>query len=325
MSKTILLVVNFGGPRNQAEVSSFLRTLLTDEDVIRTSLPSFLQKALFKRIAKKRAPLVALDYEKIGGGSPIFADTEWMAEALGRILEIPALAFHRYLESTHASFLESLKNLQPEEILVFPLFPQFSYATTGSIARWFSDHLPLSCTKRMSWIKSYPQHKAYIGAFVALVREFLEEKKIEESEALLFFSAHGLPCQFIEEGDVYQKECIASYAAIAKQFPKAKSLLAYQSKFGKGEWLEPSTGDLCKKPEEFIGDKKHVVFLPLSFSSDHIETLFEIEELYVGSLKAQRISAYRCPALGRRSDWVDAAAEIIKDRSFVSNQMLIRG
>ncbi len=324
MTKTILLVVNFGGPRNQEEVSSFLTTLLTDEEVIRTPLPAFLQKALFRRVAKKRAPLVAHDYKKIGGGSPIFADTEWMAASLSQALEIPALAFHRYLESTHAAFLESLYKINAEEILVFPLFPQFSYATTGSIAKWFADHMTPVLTKRMSWIKSYPQHKSYVNAFSAVVRGFLKEKGLDESETLLFFSAHGLPCQFIEEGDVYQKECQASYAAIAKQFPKAKSLLAYQSKFGRGKWLEPSTGDLCKNPKEFIGDKKHIVFLPLSFSSDHIETLFEIEELYVTPLKEQGFSAYRCPALGRSLSWVNAAAEIIKEGSFVSNQMLIR-
>ncbi len=322
--KKILVVVNFGGPRDLIEVPSFLVSLLTDEDVIRTPFPAFFQKWFFRRIALKRAVNVAKDYEQIGGGSPIFADTEWVAKELSKQLELHTLTFHRYIESTHPLFLKALYELKPEEIVVFPLFPQFSYATTGSIARWFSVHIDCNYVNRMKWIRSYSKNTFYIQAFISLIQEFLLEKKIKEEEALLFFSAHGVPVKYILEGDSYQKECEESFFAIKKAFPLASSLLAYQSKFGRGKWLEPSTGDLCQRPDKWLGEKKHVVIIPLSFSSDHIETLFEIEELYINSLRSLGVSAYRCPALGRRDDWIHAAARIIQEEATTSNQALVR-
>lgn len=322
MSKKILLVVNFGGPRDLTEVASFLEALLTDEDVIRTRLPSWFQKVLFRRIAKKRAPKISVDYAKIGGRSPIFFDTEWMAEVLGERLGLPSLAFHRYLEETHDQFLESFSAMQADEVLVFPLFPQFSYTTIGSIARWFSSRLD---TISLRWVPSYYNNEAYIKVLCASIQDFMQGKKIKEEEAVLVFSAHGLPVRYIEEGDVYQKECEASFAATVACFPKSSSLLCYQSQFGRGKWLKPSTIDVSSNPDRYFDRNKKIIFIPLSFSSDHIETLFEIEELYVKPLCAQGVLAYRCPALGRRDDWVEAAAELIQRGPYESNDELIRG
>ncbi len=323
MTKKALLVVNFGGPRNQHEISSFLQSLLTDKEIIRTPLPGFLQDLLFRRIAKKRAPVVAEDYAKIGGGSPIYADTEWMALQLGSKLNLQTITFHRYLESTHKEFLKAIHHLDAEEILVFPLFPQFSYATTGSIARWFLENVHPHVVRKMRWVKAYSKHKAYLRVFDQSIREFLSEKQIEEEELCLFFSAHGLPVSFITSGDVYQKECEDSFNALKAGFPRAESYLSYQSQFGRAKWLEPSTVNMVEKAKTFLGSKK-AVFIPLSFTSDHIETLYEIEELYVEPLTESGFSAYRCPALGRKAEWVDAAFQIIEEGDYSSNAMLVR-
>lgn len=322
MSKTALLVVNFGGPRNLEEVPDFLKALLTDCDVIRTPLPSFLQQFFFRKIAKRRAPKVAKDYAKIGGKSPIFADTEWMATNLSELLNMPTLAFHRYLKATHEEFFHSLHEMQEDRILVFPLFPQFSYVTTGSIARYFSKYVKKETIQKMHWITSYATNDYYIEAFCRLIREFLQINGLEE--VTLFFSAHGLPVKYVREGDPYQKECEDSFKAIAKAFPEHSHILAYQSKFGRGEWLRPSTLEICTNPELFLDPKKPVVFIPLSFSSDHIETLFEVEEEYIKPLQDLGFSAYRCPALGRRKDWVEAVGKIIEESKSVQNQTLIR-
>ncbi len=322
MSKIALVLVNFGGPRNLQEVEKFLIALLTDSDVIRTPLPNFLQKLLFTRAAKKRAPKIAEDYAKIGGGSPIFADTEWLSIALKEKMSIPVLAFHRYLVSTHSDFIASLHGLQAEKILVFPLFPQFSYVTTGSVARWFSEHVRKDVLERMDWISSYFCHDAYIDAFCFLIEEFLQEKGLEE--VTLLFSAHGLPEKYVSEGDPYQKECEGSFRAIAQRFPKHRSLLAYQSQFGRGKWLSPSTLEICENPKDVLNIERPVVFIPLSFSSDHIETLFEVEEQYIKPLKNLGFSAYRCPALGRREDWVNAIIKIIETKDPVGLSELIR-
>ncbi len=324
MDKIALVVVNFGGPRNLEEVRNFLEDLLTDHDVIRTGLPFFIQDFLFKKIAKKRSEKIAKDYALIGGKSPIFEDTEWVAAALGELLNRPSVAFHRYIRKTHADFLEKLKGLDAEEIWVFPLFPQFSYATTGSIARWVSKHVPTSICKKMKWVESYPVHLSYVEAFVENIREFLLEKGLKEEETVLLFSAHGLPESFVQKGDPYQKECQASFQKIASYFPKAQSMLSYQSKFGRSKWIEPSTLEVCNKVSQWIGEKKQIVFLPLSFTSDHIETLFEVEQEYMKPLRDSGYAVYRCPALGRRKGWLDAMKVILNNSKKVRTCSLIR-
>lgn len=324
MSKVALIVINFGGPRNLEEVPQFLEALLTDKDVIRTPFPAFLQDFFFKRVARKRSLKVARDYEKIGGKSPIFEDTEYLAEKIGKSMNLEAFCFHRYLNKTHPFFFQNLEKSDADEFWVFPLFPQFSYATTGSIARWFKDHLPVSLFNKMKWISSYESDEKFIESSVLNIKEFIEKKGFEEKDIAFVFSAHGLPESFILEGDPYQKQCQNSFEKISARFPQAFSLLSYQSKFGRAKWITPSTIDCCNRVNEWIGDKKHIVFVPLSFTSDHIETLFEIEEEYVAPLRDLGFSAHRCPALGRREDWLQSIESILIHSEKVNGASLIR-
>lgn len=324
MSKDPLLIVNFGGPRSLEEVPSFLHALLCDKDVIHTRLPQCLHTFLFGRIAKKRAAQVQEDYQMIGGGSPIFYDTEWITAQISTVMQRPALAFHRYIQQTHAEFLEKMAAWEGKDITVFPLFPQCSYTTTGSIARFLQKHVPSSIVKRMHWIKSYPKHPAYIEAMVSCIRAHIQQQGWEEEEVLLFCSAHGLPISYIEEGDPYQKECEETFRALQEHFPKADALLAYQSQFGKGKWLLPSTKTLCENPYAWIGHKKRILFVPVSFTSDHIETLFEIEEQYVHPLRALGLSAMRCSALNRDPLWLKAIIQMIGEIPKVSTSVLVR-
>lgn len=320
MKTQLLLFASFGGPRNLDEIAPFLKELLTDPDVIRTPFPYFAQKWFFTRIAKKRAEKIKADYTRIGGRSPIYADTEELAKQVGEKLKIKSLAFHRYLPATHDAFLEEMRAFKDAEIIVFPLFPQFSYATTGSIARFFLKKLPQIADK-MRWVASFPTHPAYVSAMQRKLREFLEEREIKEEKSILLFSAHGLPKKFIEEGDLYEKECVSSYHAIAQGFPKAEKILAYQSKFGRGEWLTPATEEICRTLPK---TDKQVVVIPLAFLSDHIETLFEIEEQYLPLLRTRGISAHRCPALNLRPDWIAAIGTILQDTPSCTTRSLVR-
>jgi ferrochelatase len=163
----------------------------------------------------------------------------------------------------------------------------------------------------MHWIRSYAEHPAFISAYQRRIREFLEKKVINEEECVLLFSAHGLPRSFITSGDPYESECQHSFEAIRRAFPKAIARLAYQSKFGRGEWLRPSTNEACEEILSWCGKKKRAVIIPLSFTSDHIETLYEIETLYLPILQRQGLQGDRCPALNLEEYWVDALAEII--------------
>lgn len=319
----LILLVNFGGPRSLEEVTPFLRELLCDQEVIRTHLPPFLHRYLFTRIAKQRAKKITADYKKIGGKSPIFEDTEAIRALLEEELGCSVLTFHRYLPATHQDSLDKLLALNPKIVDVFPLFPQFSYATTGSCAHWFLHHVPAFFIQRFRWVLSYATHPSYIQAKQETIREFLQQNQIPEEESLLLFSAHGLPQRFICTGDIYQQECERSFEAIRRKFPKAKHLLAYQSKFGKGSWIKPYTHTICQSIKTF--GRTHVLFIPLSFPSDHIETLFEVEQQYLPIVRSQGLQAWRIPALNRRCDWIKAIGTILQsERPFLNTAMLLR-
>lgn len=323
MTDQAYLIVNFGGPRTLEEIEPFLAALLTDKDVIATRFPQPIHNLLFKRVAAKRAQKICHDYEQIGGGSPIWIDTEYIASELRRQLKAPVLTFHRYLPSTHPSFLEEITHLHAEQIHVFPMFPQFTYATTGSIARFLSKHLPRATLQKFRWIKSYPYHSAFVRVTQNAIRDFLNASSLKEEEVFFLFSAHGLPQLFVDKGDPYAYECQTSYNAVMRAFPKAQGILCYQSKFGPGEWLRPYTNDVCQAIDTYT-HRTYCLFVPISFTSDHIETLFEVEELYKPLIAQKGFRPLRIPALNRRPDWLAAIPEIIADSAPCTTSMLIR-
>jgi len=325
MQKAAYLLVNFGGPRDLEEIEEFLIALLTDQEVIRTPFPAFFHRWLFTRVAKKRTHKVAPDYAMIGGKSPIFEDTQAIAASVGQKLGQEVLTFHRYLPKTHSSFLEQLHALADvDEIRIFPLFPQFSYATTGSIALWLTKHISKSIRSKMRWVKSYPDHPGYIATMEATLRSFLEAQNLREEETILLFSAHGLPKRFIDTGDPYQVECQRSFDKLRAFFPKALSYLSYQSQFGKEEWIRPYTQESCEQITSWGQGRQKAVVIPLSFTSDHIETLYEIEKLYLPVIRKRGIEAYRCPALGRREDWLTVIADMFKEEKGIETSALLR-
>lgn len=324
MNPVTYLIVNFGGPRTLKEVEPFLNSLLTDKEVIRTNFPQVFHNILFGRVAKKRAKSVSEDYAKIGGGSPIWTDTEFVAETLRHKLKAPVLTFHRYLPSTHKAFVEEINALESSEVRVFPMFPQFTYATTGSVAKFFLNHFTPFTLQKFKWVKSYPAHPAFIDSTVRAIRDFLILTGLKQEEVFFLFSAHGLPQNFIDKGDLYEYECRASFHNVMESFPEAESLLCYQSKFGRGEWLKPYTADVCRDIRSYAHGRKYCVFVPISFTSDHIETLFEVEELYMPLITEAGLHPFRVPALNRRPDWIDAIPRILSDSTPCTTSMLVR-
>ncbi len=312
------LLVNFGGPRHLDEIAPFLIELLCDRDVIRTPLPVPLHSWFFSRVARKRALRIRLDYEELGGGSPIYFDTETIAQILSARLKVPGLTFHRDLPATHAEALQKIKEAGP--LTVLPLFPQFCYATTGSVARFFSRH----SLHNLFWIRSYAGHPAFISAYQKRIADFLQEKNLKEEETFLLFSAHGIPKSFLKEGETYQSECETSFHSVMKAFPRAKGMLAYQSKFGRGEWLRPYTNEVCEEILTWHAERKNVVIVPITFTSDHIETLFEIEKLYLPPIVAKGLRAFRCPALNTELYWLSALEELLKETHLYSTSLLVR-
>lgn len=321
---TAYLLVNFGGPRALTEIKPFLQSLLTDKEVVRTKLPAILHRFLFKRIAARRAQVVGKEYVSIGGRSPLYADTEAVAQLLEERLQAPVLTFHRYLPRTHSATLEALETIDSVAVHVFPMFPQFSYATTGSCAQFFKKNLPHQVLKKMYWVKSYSTHPAFIHIFQEKIRNFLQGHHLEEKRCIFIFSAHGLPLSFVEEGDPYARECEASFHKIMQGFPQSLACLAYQSKFGPGEWLKPSTETMSRSIGSWNKGRDIVVFIPLSFTSDHLETLSEVEKQYMPLIREKGLKCYRLPAFNRSPQWVEAIETILAEFPFLTTTMLLR-
>jgi ferrochelatase len=134
------------------------------------------------------------------------------------------------------------------------------------------------------------------------------------------FSAHGLPQSFIDMGDTYKQECEESFRLILEKFPSAIGKLSFQSKFGRGKWIEPATDAVLQNIQLWNEGRKHIVLVPLSFTSDHIETLFEVENLYLPIIREQNLFAYRCPAFNRDPAWVETLLALFQDKTIVKKQ-----
>lgn len=321
------LLVNFGGPRDLDEVTPFLKELLCDRDVVRSGLPSFVHNFLFSCIAKRRAKRICQEYTHIGGKSPIYDDTEQLADSLRKSLKGPLWTFHRYLPLSHQAFFDQFKLMQAmDEILVIPLFPQMSYATTGSIARFFQTKMPRDLWQKLRWIPSYPTYPGFIEAYKEKIEESLKNLAWQENEVAVLASFHGIPQSFVDRGDPYLGECERSFKAIQPHFPGIVWKMSFQSKFGPGEWIKPYTEQVCQDPHWTQGRRK-ILIVPLAFTSDHIETLSEIENQYIPLLKAAGFEAKRVSALNSSSKFVDALTFLIQsyesDSKAIANQFLV--
>lgn len=306
MDKTYLLA-NFGGPRALWEVEPFLVALLTDPLVTGSFLNASVHRSLFTWIARKRTALLQRQYATIGGCSPIYEDTEKLAQQLSEYLQARVITFHRYLPNTHVRTITALTKTQGK-IIGLPLFPHFTYSVTGSIQKFFQTHI----TKPIHWIAHFGSHPAFISSLVSHILCFLKEQEIPRDDCYLVFSAHSLPKKYIKKGDPYESQCQASYRTLCREL-QIDSTLSYQSKFGYGRWLTPSTKQVVNN---LCSTKSHVVIVPFSFVSDHIETLYEIDRLYLPPLRL-RYQAKRLPTLAASPQWPYALASIMAGGSAV--------
>ncbi|CAK8713874.1 ferrochelatase [Candidatus Electrothrix aarhusensis] len=294
MDKKIgVLLLNMGGPEKQEDVRPFLYNLFSDRQIIRLG-PALLQKPIAAMIARRRAPVSMENYQKIGGGSPLTRITAEQAQALEKILE-QSLAGEgscivrscmRYWTPFADTVLQEMIDAGVTELIALPLYPHYCRATTGSS---FSDlrqqNAKLGLNLPIREIRSWPAEPEYINALVARIREGLALFTDNEQEAVqLVYSAHSLPKKFIDQGDPYVEEIKHTIAAIEKQLGKKQigrqGTLCFQSRSGPVEWLEPSTPDMLK---QLAGQGcKNILMVPIAFTSDHIETIYEIDMLYKG-------------------------------------------
>ncbi|MEH2233390.1 MAG: ferrochelatase [Nostoc sp.] len=320
MGRVGVLLLNLGGPDKLEDVGPFLYNLFSDPEIIRLPF-RWLQKPLAWFIATRRTRTSQENYKQIGGGSPLRQITEAQGEALKEQLgflgqEVNIYVGMRYWHPYTEEAIAQITQDKVEHLVILPLYPQFSISTSGSSFRlldklWQEDPKlqPIDYTVIPSWYKQ----PGYLQAMAQLIAQELEQFP-NPDEVHIFFSAHGVPKSYVEEaGDPYQMEIEECTALIMQTLNRPNAhTLAYQSRVGPVEWLQPYTEDALKE----LGAEgvKDLVVVPISFVSEHIETLQEIDIEYREVAEESGIHNFRrVPAPNTHPVFINALAELVID------------
>ncbi|MEO0985931.1 MAG: ferrochelatase [Cyanobacteria bacterium J06639_14] len=320
MGRVGVLLLNLGGPEQLEDVRPFLFNLFSDPEIIRLPVP-WLQKPLAWLISNSRAKQSQQNYSQIGGGSPLRLITEQQAEALRKSLENtnqPAEIYigMRYWYPFTEEAIARIKRDCIEELVVLPLYPQYSISTSGSSFRllqklWKED--PSLERIRYTVIPSWYARPGYVKAMAELIATELDQLP-NPNTGHVFFSAHGVPVSYVEEaGDPYQREIEHCVDLIMTALGRPnKHTLAYQSRVGPIEWLQPYTEEAIEDlAQEGI---EELVVVPISFVSEHIETLQEIDMEYREIAEEAGIATFRrVPALNTHPGFIDDMATMVVD------------
>jgi protoporphyrin/coproporphyrin ferrochelatase len=312
MARTAVVLMNLGGPDSPEAVRPFLYNLFSDPAIIR--LPGLVRLPLARLIAWQRARVASDIYDRLGGKSPLLANTEAQARALEASLEPEHRCFvaMRYWHPTSAETARVVADWRPDEIVCLPLYPQFSTTTTASsLAAWRSaaTRYDLDCPVRT--VRCYPTEEGFIRALVGLIRPVLDLAADGDKLPRLLLTAHGLPKKIVRDGDPYQTQIESTAAAViaALERPGLDWRVCYQSRVGPLEWIGPATDDEIRRAG---GDGVPVVVAPISFVSEHSETLVELDLDYRDLAKASRVPAYhRVPTVGTDPSFIQALAHLV--------------
>ena len=318
-----VLLLNLGGPERIEDVGPFLYNLFSDPEIIRLPV-SAMQKPFAWLISSLRSAKSRQAYRSIGGGSPLRRITKQQARELQTSLRqkgVDATSYvaMRYWHPFTESAVADLKADGVDQVVVLPLYPHFSISTSGSSFRELQrlrntdsafSRLPIRC------IRSWYDHPGYIQALANLIaREILACE--DPATAHIFFSAHGVPKSYVEDaGDPYQLEIVACSKLILEQLRQQLGYsnpftLAYQSRVGPVEWLKPYTEDALQE----LGEQgvKDLVVVPISFVSEHIETLEEIDIDYRELATAAGVKNFRrVPALDTDPAFIAALTDLVE-------------
>jgi ferrochelatase len=269
-----------------------------------------------------RGPSVRRNYASIGGGSPQLPITRAQAHALEQRLNDNGRRFHveiamRYSRPSADDALAALEKSGVRRLVTLPLFPHWSQATTGSSARQFEETLGAPRWRDTGFVTSaidgYADDPGYLDAFAGTIRRAVETfpESVRERVVVLF-SAHGLPQRFVDRGDPYVTQIEATRRGLLErlQLPN-RHVLAYQSRTGPVRWIGPGTEQVIRDlAREGV---RELLIVPLSFVSDHIETLYEVDILFADVARAAGIVAYRRPeSLNTHPAFIDALARLVR-------------
>ncbi|WP_373065256.1 ferrochelatase [Gemmatimonas sp.] len=316
---TGIVMMNLGGPATLDEVEPFLLRLFADKEIIQ--LP--WQSVLGKFIATRRAPKVRKLYAGIGGGSPILTWTTAQGEAMcTRLDELsPDTAPHKFYVSFRYAppfaddALQAMKADGITRAVAFTQYPQWSCSTTGSSLNdlWRAlDRTGLQDAFTWSIIDRWGEHEGFVHAMASAIDNGLEQyPERERDDVLVLFSAHSLPLKVIDRGDAYPSEIAASVSRVVQAAElRNPHMLSFQSSVGPVRWLGPSTETMIKQLA--ARGQKNVLVVPIAFTSDHIETLSEIDIEYGELAHSLGMTGFRrAPSLNARAEFLDALADIV--------------
>ena len=317
-----VLLLNLGGPDSLQAVKPFLYNLFSDRQIIKLG-PEFLQKPIAWLISTTRHKKTEGFYSLIGGKSPILDITNAQAEALEEALnqlsvlssQLKVFVGMRYWHPLIEEVVPEIHNAGIRKLIVLSLYPQYSLATTGSSLSKFRE-VASKYKMEAFCIESWFNHPLYIEALVDVIRKgmdiFAESRehraKDMEPDIHILFSAHSLPQKFIDEGDPYVEQIKGTIEEITKRI-EIKWHLSYQSKSGPVKWLEPSTDEKLK--ELAAKGVRNILVVPISFVSDHIETLYEIDILYRQMAEGLGLCLRRTESLNTHPVFIEAMRDII--------------
>lgn len=317
-----IVLLNLGGPDSLEAVRPFLYNLFVDPDIINFPLSFLFRKRLAKLISDKRSPRIQEQYKQIGGKSPINELTgkqAWaLQNALNGSMNCKVYIAMRYWKPFTEEIIQQIEKDGINEILLLPLYPQYSVATTGSSVKEWN-----RLTEKFSYVKNlktkvverYYDYIPYIDSVVTRINETLQKfpEDIRDNVHILF-SAHGTPVKLVKQGDPYQGEIIKTVVAVMERGKfKQEHHLSYQSKVGPQKWLEPKTPVIIEK----LADEgvKHMLIVPIAFVSDHLETLFEIGIEFRHLAKEKGVEQFEVmEGLNDSPKFISALKELVLDR-----------
>jgi protoporphyrin/coproporphyrin ferrochelatase len=306
-----VVLMNLGGPDGQDSVRPFLFNLFNDPAII--GLPGIVRTPLAKFISSKREEEAKANYAMMGGGSPLLPETEKQAVALTERLtqewpgdDVQVFIAMRYWHPLTPETAKAVEAFGPDQVVLLPLYPQFSTTTTQSSLKAWREHY--RGPGRISAVCCYPEATGWIEAQAALITQQLE--KAGDQPVRVLFSAHGIPENLVHrKGDPYQEQVERTVFAVVERLGLQDWTICYQSRVGPLKWLGPSTPDAI---EQAGRDGVGAVLVPIAFVSEHVETLVELDVEYGHLAREKGVSPYlRAPAVGVAGDFIGALADAV--------------
>jgi ferrochelatase len=316
MKKIAIILFNLGGPDGPEAVQPFLFNLFSDKAII--SVPQPIRWLIAKLISIRRAPIAKGIYAELGGGSPLLPNTKKQADALRSMLEkryvddeFKCFISMRYWHPMANQVASDVKVWGADEVVLLPLYPQFSTTTSGSsIKDWKRASRKAGLDAVTKGICCYPIDSGFVSAVSERLENALAERK-QHSNILVLFSAHGLPKKIVDRGDPYKWAVEKSAAAVVDRLdiPALEWRVSYQSRVGPLEWIKPYTEDEIR----LAGSKgKDLIVVPIAFVSEHSETLVELDIEYRELAEKAGVTSYtRIGTVGDDDAFIEGLADLV--------------